>query len=170
MQSLRMRVYIRIETALLWINSRSGSAQGAGIKQQIFPPVEWHKLYSPLNRVCQAPHEAIEHVMWHWSSVEISHYCLDDTGVSLIEALPLCLLAQFTYDILMKERENLSFLKCDQMRVHWRHLPKESSRTTRGHVISPWGGCWVISSKIAEFWYYTSIPYLMYIIIKYKNI
>ncbi len=30
-------------------------------------------------------------------------------------------------------------------------------------------GCWVISSKIAEFWYYTSIPCLMYIIIKYKK-
>ncbi len=30
--------------------------------------------------------------------------------------------------------------------------------------------CWVISSKIAEFWYYASIPCLMYIYIYCKNI
>ncbi len=30
---------------------------------------------------------------------------------------------------------------------------KESGRTTKGHVITPWGGgeeCWVISSKIVQ--------------------
>ena len=38
------------------------------------------------------------------------------------------------------------------------------ARTTRGHVITPWGeGCWVNSSKIAEFWYYASIFCLIYI-------
>ncbi len=31
---------------------------------------------------------------------------------------------------------------------------KESARTTKGHMITPWGEeCWVISSKIAQNWY-----------------
>ncbi len=48
---------------------------------------------------------------------------------------------------------------------------KESMKTTKGHMISPWGEeCWVITSKIAEFWYYTSISCLIYIINYCKNI
>ena len=62
--------------------------------------------------------------------------------------------------------------------VSWWTLPcavamtvKERGKTTKGHMITPWGEeCWVISSKIAEFWYYTSVPCLMYVIINYKNI
>ena len=52
------------------------------------------KAYSPLNYVGQVPHKAIEHVMWCRSSVEISHHRLNNLGISLREALPLCLLAQ----------------------------------------------------------------------------
>ncbi len=53
-------------------------------------------------------------------------------------------------------------------------MPWQSKREAEPQRVtwSPHGGegCWVIASKIAEFWYYTSIPCLMYIIIKYKNI
>ncbi len=38
--------------------------------------------------------------------------------------------------------------------LQWPWQSKRERTTTRGHVIGPWGGgCWVITSKIAQNWY-----------------
>ena len=52
--------------------------------------VEWHGLYLPLKRVGQAPHQAVEDVVWQGSLVKIGHHRLYHTRISLRETLSLC--------------------------------------------------------------------------------
>ena len=60
--------------------------------------------HSPSDGVGQVPHQMVKDVVWCRSSIKISHHGLNHPWVSVREALPLCLLAQATDDVLPQKR------------------------------------------------------------------
>ncbi len=70
----------------------------------------------------------------------------------------MCLPSQLPGHVLSEKGNQVLFLLVSLSRLHIRVVcchdsQRESTRTTKGHMITAEGGeeCWVISSKIAEF-------------------
>ncbi len=91
------------------------------------------------------------------AKVKVSPHSVDNPGVGLWQLLQMCLLSQSPGHILSEKGNQVLFLLVRLSRLHVRVVchhdsQKESTRTTKGHVITAGGEeCWVISSKIAEF-------------------
>ncbi len=114
---------------------------------------DWRTTYHLLP-MGNGPDKLVEILVTGWSEVEMLYHSPQDPRVGLREPLGKASIANFRA-IFCLRKLRISLSSC----VSWLMLPcvvamtvKERARTTRGHVITPWGeGCWVISSKIAEF-------------------
>ena len=100
-------------------------------------------------------HQPVEVLVAHWPQIEVGHCRLHHSGVGFGPALSMGLKGQFSCNILMEKAQDVYLFSSDCVHtgaVQY-HDSKERARTTRGHVITPWGGegCWVNSSKISEF-------------------
>ncbi len=100
------------------------------------------------------PDEAVEGSVRSGPQIEICPYSLDHSGVCLWQPLNRCLIRKATSDVLPQKGNNFTFFLAKVLRIHpsGSHDSQREHKTTRGHMISPWGGegCWVISSKIAQ--------------------
>ena len=91
------------------------------------------------------------------AKVKVSPHSVDNPGVCLWQLLQMCLPSQSPGHVLSEKGNQLLFLLVRLSRLHVRVVcrhdsQRESTRTTKGHVITAGGEeCWVISSKIAEF-------------------
>ena len=101
--------------------------------------------------VRQPPHKLVERVVGQGPERVISNHCLNHSWVSLRETLCPGFQNQSSLDVLLKGAQKFSLFH-SYVPFHSSHFEKREPKTTRGHVIGPGGeGCWVISSKIAEF-------------------
>ncbi len=89
--------------------------------------------------VRQPPHQLVERVVGQSPKREISHHCLDHSWVSLRETLCPGFHNQFLLDVLLKEAQKFSLFH-SYVPFHSGHFEKRAPKTTRGHVIGPWGG------------------------------
>ncbi len=109
---------------------------------------------TPLLAGGHRPHETVKGSVRGGPQVEIRPNSLDHSQVCLRQALNGRLVGKAMGDVLLQESNDIPFFLAKVLRIYpsGSHDSQRERKTTRGHVISPWGeGCWVISSKIAEF-------------------
>ncbi len=87
------------------------------------------------------PHEAVEVLVTGRPEVEVPHGRVDHSGVGLQTALLVCLDGKLAGNVLPQETQNIKLFTGDQSQFPMgRCHDSQRARTTRGHMITPWGG------------------------------
>ncbi len=97
---------------------------------------------TPLLAGGHRPHEMVEGSVRSGPQVEICPHSLDHSWVCLRQFLDGCLIGQATGDVLPQESNDFMFFLAKVLGIHpsGSHDSQRECKTTRGHVISPWGG------------------------------
>ncbi len=127
---------------------------GPVVRFQVKCGVTWIELTllepGQMNGQRHSDNQGPEWMVVHWSTrwIEINH-CIHNLGWQGLHPHLLTAKVNFPHNLLFYERPRFN-LDC----IHGWVTRKRGKNPD--HVTSPWGGrreCWVIASKIAEFWY-----------------